>query len=502
MTRRSRPTGDEEGHALAGLQSRVNGDASAARRRLVQRLRGALMPVLTEGSWKKIEDDHCKIGLPWRSDLEPGWGKPKYVERVLGDLPDEEVVELARRTLERLDDRCLIEVENALLWIDTGGIARISEVTRLSLASALDGWRLHPGETPGEVLNRFARATTASRQFEYAAGGGLVEVERDIFGFLLSGRSNAPTFTQSSCLTLLDAYGFREWPDARLCQLLEFTVHPTVRRGHEQVSLAAVLNAALAADRIELFASEVLSGQPVFKVRPVTAGVAGRPKNLIFSSTGPKPELGFLDAVNNDIVILRHAEHCLVYEEPIGDDGLSWAKLVDWWAARAGLDPKKASTRTQLGERLSKSLASEPERRFFKAYFKLLRPRLGDALPALLPQVYLHYDPMTLRELRERGAGRRFEVQRMDFLLLLAHGARIIVEIDGQQHYSTGTQTSAKPSPEEYARTARSDRNLRLAGYEVYRFGGYEFRDESACGSMIDEFFTRLFRRHKLLEPH
>ncbi|MBK9030971.1 MAG: hypothetical protein IPL61_06460 [Myxococcales bacterium] len=101
-----------------------------------------------------------------------------------------------------------------------------------------------------------------------------------------------------------------------------------------------ILNSVLAADRCELFAVEQLSGHPVFKVRPATTGVAGRPKNLIFASTGPKPELGFADAVNNDIVILRHAEHCLVYDEPIGDEGLRWTRLVEWWAARNKADPK------------------------------------------------------------------------------------------------------------------------------------------------------------------
>lgn len=107
---------------------------------------------------------------------------------------------------------------------------------------------------------------------------------------------------------------------------------------------------------------------------------------------------------------------------------------------------------------------------------------------------------MTLRELRSRGDDRRFNVQRMDFLLLLPHGVRVVVEIDGQQHYSTSAEESAKPSPEEYARTVRADRNLRLAGYEVYRFGGHEFQDEGGFVSVIDEFFTRLFRRHKLLD--
>lgn len=473
-------------------------DSGSAQRRLVQHLRAALVLLLTEGSWTQIENDHRKVGLSWRPDLQPGWGKPKYVQAVLDDVPDEEVVAVARRTLERLPERDLLAIEDALSWVDANGIAHVSEVTRLALAHILDGRRLHPSEPPGGVLGKFARAN-GSHRFEYAADSDLVEVEVDLLGFFGTGTSNGPRVTRSSHLALLDAHSFREWPDARLFQLLEFLVHPIVRQGDDQASFVQALNVVIAADRFELFATEQLSGHSVFKVRRLTDGVAGRPKNLIFASTGPKPELGFADAVNNDIAILRHAEHCLVYEEQIGDDGLRWTKLVDWWAAREGLDPKDASTRNHLGERLAKSLASEAERRFFKAYFKVLRLQLGDALPALVPQVYLHYDPLTLREIRDRGHTRRFDVQRMDFLLLLPRGVRVIVEIDGQQHYSTGMEPSAKPSPEEYARTVRSDRNLRLAGYEVYRFGGHELRDESVCVSAVEEFFARLFRRHK---PH
>jgi hypothetical protein len=473
-------------------------DDGSTRRQLVQRLRGALVSLLTEGSWKHIEDDHRKVGLTWRPELEPGWGKPKYVERVLEDLPDEEVIIVARRAVERLVRRDLQAVEDALLWIDAGGVAGVSEVTRLALAKALEGRRLHPGQSPGDLMEKIARSATA-RQFDYDADGSVVEIETDWSVLFDSGGTTGTLTTKrSSYLRLLDAYGFRDWPDARIFRFVELLVHPTVRQGSEQAAFVQLLNIVLAPDRLELFGAEQLSGQTVFKVRSAAGSVGGRPKNIIFASTGPKPELGFADAINNDIVILRHAEHCLVYDDPLTDEGLHWTKLVEWWAARDGLDPKDTATRNQFGERLRRSLASEPERRFFNAYFKIMRAQVGEALPALVPQVYLHYDPMTLRELRERGGARRFDVQRMDFLLLLPHGVRVVVEIDGQQHYSTGTEASAKPSPEEYARTVRSDRHLRLAGYEVYRFGGYELRDEHSCATLVEDFFARLFRRHKV----
>lgn len=62
----------------------------------------------------------------------------------------------------------------------------------------------------------------------------------------------------------------------------------------------------------------------------------------------------------------------------------------------------------------------------------------------------------------------------MDFLMLLPGGVRVMLEVDGQQHYATSMRQNARPSPKVYATTVRSDHELRLAGYEVYRFGGYD----------------------------
>ena len=49
--------------------------------------------------------------------------------------------------------------------------------------------------------------------------------------------------------------------------------------------------------------------------------------------------------------------------------------------------------------------------------------------------------------------------------------------------------------PDRYAAMVRADRELRLVGYEVYRFGAVEL--EPKCGpALVGEFFDRLFRRY------
>lgn len=55
----------------------------------------------------------------------------------------------------------------------------------------------------------------------------------------------------------------------------------------------------------------------------------------------------------------------------------------------------------------------------------------------------------------------------MDFLLLFGDAGRVVVEVDGSQHFAE----DGKPSLARYADMVAADRDLRLARYEVYRLG-------------------------------
>jgi very-short-patch-repair endonuclease len=66
----------------------------------------------------------------------------------------------------------------------------------------------------------------------------------------------------------------------------------------------------------------------------------------------------------------------------------------------------------------------------------------------------------------------------------------VVIEVDGKQHYASGE----KASPELYAQMVAEDRRLRLAGYEVYRFGGAELFSE-ARKAMVEGFFDQLAAR-------
>lgn len=220
-------------------------------------------------------------------------------------------------------------------------------------------------------------------------------------------------------------------------------------------------------------------------------GVDGEFKNLIFAANGPKPEIVLRDAVNNRLDIVRNGQYCLTYTRPLGSAGLSWADLVSWWQERnPAVAGDQAAASAALCARLAESLASPPERVLFHTYAALYFREGGHALPALIPQVYLHYDPYTAKA---RAAPGPLARQRMDFLLLLPNRVRVVLEVDGQQHYSV----NGAASPELYAQMVSEDRQLKLVGYEVYRFGGHEL-DQKGGPHIVAGFFRELFGRYDI----
>ena len=223
---------------------------------------------------------------------------------------------------------------------------------------------------------------------------------------------------------------------------------------------------------------------------PGLQGVDGELKNLIFAARGPKPRIVLRDAINNVIEIVEHADKCLVYDRELAGAGLSWGSLTALWAdtfPALSADPARS-----LFLRLRESLDSPAERVLFSAYGARYGLAGGDAVPALVPQVYLHYDPYTLRELAARE-GEPLKRQRMDFLLLLPGRTRVVIEVDGKHHYADGNTAS----PQRYAEMVAEDRRLRLTGYEVYRFGGAELpSDDPGASERVRVFFDELLARH------
>lgn len=277
--------------------------------------------------------------------------------------------------------------------------------------------------------------------------------------------------------------------DEKFKSLLNVIVHPRVREQDEQMNYVQNINAFLVVDGYSFVNTKHISGEPVYTVVQTERCITPKVKNIVFASIGRKPDIVIDDSLSNDIKIVDSDSSCLFYNMPIPNRGVSWDDLVIWWNngnSEYSLDIEKA-----LVERLKASLDSPPEVLFLRTYYNYIYKLGIKKLPALIPQVYCHYDPKTA----SMRNGQIYVHQRMDFLMLLPAHKRIIFEIDGAQHYSV----SGKASPELYAKMVEDDRKLKLYGYDVFRFGGYEFKEVRMSTETIENFFNKLFKYYNIM---
>lgn len=297
----------------------------------------------------------------------------------------------------------------------------------------------------------------------------------------------------------------------RFADLLSKSTHLTNSDSHKMwaqeliisnTELVNVVNRYIDHDGYKLVVSDTIGDKNFYKCISTRIGVQGEVKNIIFAAKY-KPEIVFDDALNNDIRITKNENQCLIYNRPIPPTGVMWNDLVDWYAEEMNIDENREIVFIKrLCECLDTSFKAQgaksgPETWMLQAYYNL-KKELGKDLPALIPQVYLYYDPQTLKQ---RGY-KLFEHQKMDFLMVFSHKDRVVIEIDGRQHYAEGNSAS----PRLYSEMVRAQREMTLFGYDVYRFGGYEFvgadSDEKKKEAVLDDlkqFFLRLFSKYSAL---
>ncbi|MCK6405052.1 MAG: hypothetical protein L6Q60_03435 [Rhodocyclaceae bacterium] len=287
---------------------------------------------------------------------------------------------------------------------------------------------------------------------------------------------------------LFDKLGAYDASDRRFALFLEGLASADVRPDEAaQRHFVACINEPLRSCGVELRETGSEGGYPTFSVVSLHAATKGRPKNLIFASPD-KPDLRFRDALDNDVEIVTNADKVLVYDRPIGNEGLRWNDLQQWWSETEQIADANTAKRS-LFARLKASLPhnSPPQTLLFDAFFEGFRGAVP-LLPALLPEVWLHWDPRTIKE-RGRDALLRF---RMDFLLLLPQGVRVVIEVDGKHHYA---DASGSADVQRYAQMVKADRELKLAGYEVFRFGAAELQAPTTKAD-VKAFFDALFKRY------
>ncbi|RBA35429.1 MULTISPECIES: hypothetical protein [Acinetobacter] len=294
----------------------------------------------------------------------------------------------------------------------------------------------------------------------------------------------------SSIDELFDTLNIFEASTATFRKLLKNIANSNLRDESENRILIAKINDVLQKDGMILVLDES-KNYPFFKIKEQEYKPNKAPDYLIFGAIGTKPNIGISDALDGTVSVISDDGDPLTYDRKIIDH-LNWSDMEDWW------DEINIYPNLKLRTRLNNCLDSKAEEIFFKSYFSLFQEKLGEKLPALIPQVYIAYDPMRAKDLE--GGKTRIR-QRIDFLMILPNLKRVIIEIDGKHHYA---REDGRADTKRYAEMVKVDRDLRLRGYEVYRFGGAEFYNdqntpEDNAVSVVKDFFTALFKQHEIL---
>ncbi|MBS5043250.1 MAG: hypothetical protein KHZ54_12455 [Erysipelotrichaceae bacterium] len=292
-------------------------------------------------------------------------------------------------------------------------------------------------------------------------------------------------------------------PDDKFIYFCEEYVNPVFRRrrldeNEERIDVTQecidAINRGLSDIGMSLQPAGQTAGRTKYKARPIATGANEPIKNIIFAAKF-KPDIVLDDALANDIKVVN-ANGALIYDQGIPADGISWKMLAEWYGLLE-ID----NTEKQMAHLFYDCLDSEPERIFYKAYISYLKKHTKN-IPALLPQVYMYYDPKT----KAQRDWQIFEHQKMDFMMIISPSQRVVFEIDGSQHYAEddiapGSQYKHYASPSRYAEMMKAHREMSLAGYDVYRFGGKElWVNGSTTEEMIIEnistFFDKLFDKY------
>lgn len=419
--------------------------------------------------------DVCKnYGIEPDEGLNPMSSKRIYVDNGLNKLQDEDIWKLAGQIVKEFESKELIKELEPYLGdtkLEFSFVTRRRIIDYVNLSGNMEG---------NMKLDNFLSCIWNMKETV------------DIFTGMTVGEEIVAAVKDNKSMTyrelLTDRLEVKYLPDELFSKFLECLALPEARDGEVQKEYVKGINDIIKEDGYELYVDSLVSGTPQYRIgKRIYADI--ELKNLIFAPIGVKPDIVIENSISNELKLVGDTDNCLLYNFDNNADGLTWTTLINWWknsSKEENIDPEMG-----LYNRLKGSLDSDIEKIFFRVYYNYYRHPVKRDIPALIPQVFLHYDP---RSKFQRNGKTIYTHQRMDFLMLLPGGIQIVFELDGQQHYTE----NGKGEPRLYAEMVKDDRDLRLKGYEVYRFGGYEFLNKNNAKQMICEFFDRIFVRYNI----
>ncbi|MFE4601431.1 hypothetical protein ACFRKE_11280 [Kitasatospora indigofera] len=331
----------------------------------------------------------AELGLPM-PDADSG-SKHERVEACLVALNDADLLPVAQRLLA--SQRTQVHgperhgLEDAVRA--TGSVIEIPGRVRRELAAALDlGDLAHRQDRFERLLDQYW--TLDNDPLAFFTGSSTTSRRALIHQHVFRNREDWSTEK------LFEELGAFEAGSARFGHFLAGLVDPAALPDTEaQRRIISAVNPVLAGTGCRLEETGERDGYPFFELVRTGRGAPWHLKTLIFATTA-KPDMRMVNVLDNDIEIMQDGTDLqLVYDRPVGPEGIRWGDLLRWWQETRGTGDEMADGEA-LAERLLKSMptdARSPQRAVLPRLLQRLhQARLGRAgaaarsLAALGPQ--------------------------------------------------------------------------------------------------------------------
>lgn len=225
---------------------------------LLRELRQELASVISDFSANDVPSLCSRLGLADGDREESFKSKYKYAHRRLLEVPAADLVPLADKLLEEVDSFSLSEAAGRLR---DSAAAAITELTRRRILGLFDNEVLSAELDHIELLNRVFPLKQMRSLHGYS--------DRSLEDELIQATVRNDDWTNRELLTNVGLLTCSQW---RFFRFLEEVTSPLARKPEEQARLVTQINEQLRHDGYRLDAVRILSGSPVYSVRPLAAG--------------------------------------------------------------------------------------------------------------------------------------------------------------------------------------------------------------------------------------
>ena len=316
---------------------------------------GSEIQGLTIYTHRELAEACEDLGLPKPPDEKSG-SKRDRVNQSFHDLPDSDLPMVAERILAgylQVSDLTRNEIQD-VLWADRAA-HEIPKQTRREIAQALELRDLvYSPDRFSALLSRLWVLGSDSLSFFTGVDTSLrANIEQHVY-------RNPGDWTTED---LFEQLGVFDASNMRFAMFLEGLVSADVIPDEPvQRRIVNTVNPHLRSVGTELRETGIDGGYPIFGVVSTQSARIGQPLNVIFASK-TKPDIRFLDAINNKIEVLESIDDVLAYDRQIGGDGILWRDLQAWWKDKQKLT-SDTEAKKSLYQRLKRSLPdnSPPQR--------------------------------------------------------------------------------------------------------------------------------------------